>query len=196
MNEIDKMIGVLNNGELIIIPTDTIYGISADAINIDAIKKVDEAKHSNKPHLMLVSSIDMLKKYVLEINDIEEKLINKYWPNTLTILFKKNNLVSDELTKGSEYIGIRMPNNELLLELINKFNKPILSTSANITNKDVITKIDLLEDELKEKISYIYDGGELVDTASTIVKVENNKIIFLREGILSEQIKKDFKDYC
>ena len=190
-----KLLEVLNNGELVILPTDTVYGIHADATNIEAIKKVDEAKHSNKPHLMLVSSIDMLEEYVLEINDLQRKLINKYWPNTLTILFKKNDKISDELTKGSEYIGVRMPNNEFLLKLISEFGKPLLSTSANITNMDVITNTSLIEEELKNKISYIYDIGELGNTASTLIKVEYNKIVFLREGILAEQIKEDFIDY-
>ena len=64
--------------------------IFADATNINAIKRVDEAKHSNKPHLILVSSFDMLKEYVSEINDLQKKIMEKYWPNTLTILFKKN----------------------------------------------------------------------------------------------------------
>ena len=190
-----KILEVLNNGELVILPTDTVYGIHADDTSVDAIRKVDEAKHSNKPHLMLVSSISMLEEYTKEINDLQRKIINKYWPNTLTILFKKNDKISDELTKGSEYVGIRMPNNEFLLNLINEFNKPLLSTSANITNMDVITSTSLIEEELKNKISYIYDIGTLGTTASTLIKVENNKIVFLREGDLSKQIKEDFKEY-
>ena len=189
----DELISVLNKGELAILPSDTVYGIFADATNINAIKRVDEAKHSNKPHLILVSSFDMLKEYVSEINDLQRKIIDKYWPNTLTILFKKNDKISDELTKGSEYIGIRIPNNKFLLELINEIGKPLISTSANITNKDVITDISLIEEELKNKVSYIYDGGRINDVASTIIKVEDNKIIFLREGVLSSKIKKDFK---
>lgn len=189
----DELISVLNNGLLAILPSDTVYGIFADATNINAVKRVDEAKHSNKPHLILVSSFKMLEEYTLEINDLQRKIIDKYWPNTLTILFKKNDKISDELTKGSEYIGIRIPNNKFLLELINEIGKPLISTSANITNKDVITDVSLIEEELKNKVSYIYDGGRINDVASTIIKVEDNKIIFLREGVLSSKIKKDFK---
>ena len=189
----DELISVLNKGELAILPSDTVYGIFADATNINAIKRVDEAKHSNKPHLILVSSFKMLEEYTLEINDLQRKIIDKYWPNTLTILFKKNDKISDELTKGSEYIAIRIPNNKELINLINKIGKPLISTSANITNKDVITDISLIEEELKNKVSYIYDGGRINDVASTIIKVEDNKIIFLREGVLSSKIKKDFK---
>ena len=75
----------------------------------------------------------MLKKYTSEINDLQKKIIEKYWPNTLTILFKKNDLISDELTKGSEYIGVRMPNNEFLLKLISEFGKPLLSTISTFS---------------------------------------------------------------
>ena len=190
-----ELLDVLEKGELAILPSDTVYGIFADATNYDSIKRVDEAKHSNKPHLIVVSSIDMLKKYVSKINDLQEKIIDKYWPNTLTILFKKNSKLDDELTKGSEYIGIRMPKNDFLLELLSEFGKPLISSSANITNEKVITNVSMIDDELKKNISYIYDAGDLSDIASTLIKVEDNKIVFLREGILAEQIKKDFKEY-
>ncbi len=191
----NKLLEVLNNGDLAVLPTDTVYGIHADATNIESIKKIDEAKHSNKPHLILVSNIKMLEEYTSEIDELQRKLIDKYWPNTLTILFKKNDKISDELTKGSEYVGIRMPNNNFLLDLINKFGKPLISTSANITNEEVITDVSLLNEELENKMSYIYDAGTLENESSTLIKVENNKIIFLREGSLSKKIKEDFKDY-
>ena len=190
-----ELLNVLQNGKLAILPSDTVYGIFADATNYDAIKRVDEAKHSNKPHLIVISSIDMLKEYVSEINELQEKIINKYLPNTLTILFKKNDKINDELTKGSEYIGIRMPKNDWLLRLIDEFGKPLISSSANITNEKVITNVKMLDKELKKSISYIYDDGDLSDIAYTLIKVEDNKIIFLREGILANKIKEDFKEY-
>ena len=135
----------------------------------------------------------MLKKYTKNISDLELEVINKYWPNKLTILFEKNDLLSDELTASSPYVGVRMPNNKLLLDIMNKYNKPLLSTSANIHSKDVITKISLLENEMRDSVSYIYDAGELSTTASTLIKIENGKIKILREGELASQILKDFE---
>ena len=85
-----------------------------------------------------------------------------------------------------------MPDNKLLLDLVSKYNKPLLSTSANITNESVITNISLLDDRIKSKVDYIYDGGTLDSVASTIIKIEDNKIVLLREGKLSSLIKKDF----
>lgn len=82
-----------------------------------------------------------------------------------------------------------MPNNKLLLELINKLNKPLIATSANISNEKTITSIDLLEDSIKNKIDYIYDGGYLEDLPSTIIKVLDNKVEFVRDGIIVKKIK-------
>lgn len=192
---IEKLIEEIEKGNLIITPTDTVYGISADATNIEAIKKVFEAKkRENKPLLILVSSIDMLKEYVSEINEVQEKLMN-YWPDKLTILFKKNDKVNDLITCGSEYIGIRIPDNKLLLYIINKIKKPLISTSANISGEPVITNTTLINDELKKYISYILDDGEKPNVSSTLLKVDNNKIIFLREGEIATKIKNEFKEY-
>ena len=193
--EINKIIDVLSKGEIAILPTDTVYGLTGDATSLKAIKLANDIKKREKPQplLILVSSIDMLKKYTKNISDLELEVINKYWPNKLTILFEKNDLLSDELTASSQYVGVRMPNNKLLLDIMNKYNKPLLSTSANIHSKDVITKISLLENEMRDSVSYIYDAGELSTTASTLIKIENGKIKILREGELASQILKDFE---
>ena len=193
--EINKIIDVLSKGEIAILPTDTVYGLTGDATSLKAIKLANDIKKREKsqPLLILVSRIDMLKKYTKNISDLELEVINKYWPNKLTVLFEKNDLLSDELTASSPYLGVRMPDNKLHLDIINKYNKPLLSTSANIHSKDVITKISLLEDEMRDSVSYIYDAGELSTTASTLIKIENGKIKILREGELASQILKDFE---
>ena len=191
-----KIIQNLKDGNLVIIPTDTVYGISCDALNREAVEKVFIAKkRENKPLLILVSSIDMLKDYVSEINDLEKKLLDRFSPGMLTILFKKNNNIFDEITCGSEYIGIRIPDNTLLLDVINELGNPIVSTSANISGEEVITNVNMINDELKKHISYIYDDGEKTNISSTLVKVENNKIKILREGVLADIIKKEYNEY-
>lgn len=192
----DRVVEEIEKGNLVIMPTDTVYGIMADALNEDAINKVFIAKkRENKPLILLVSSIDMLKKYVKEVNELQMKLIEKYWPNTLTIIFDKNDNLSNNLTCGLETVGIRMPNNRLLLDIMNKTNKPLISTSANISNHEVITSTDLIEEKLRNKISYILDDGIKTNISSTIVKVEDNKIHILRAGDLASRIKQDFSEY-
>ena len=191
-----EIINNIEKGNLVIIPTDTVYGISCDATNKEAVEKVFIAKkREKKPLILMVSSIDMLKKYVKPLNDLEEQIINKYWPNTLTILFKKKDYLPDDITCGSDYVGIRMPNNKFLLELIEKIDKPIVSTSANISGNSVITNTNMIEPELKKYISYVYDDGEKTNVASTLIQVVDNKIKILREGELANQIRSDFNEF-
>jgi L-threonylcarbamoyladenylate synthase len=135
----------------------------------------------------------MLKKYVLEINDLEQRLIERFWPGKLTILFKKNELISDLITSGSDLVGIRFPDNKELVDVIKKLDKPLISTSCNISTRDVITNVSLIEKELLDKISYVYDCGEMSDVSSTIVQVVDNKINILREGELVSLIKEEFR---
>lgn len=191
--DIDLLTNILKDGKLAIIPTDTIYGLIADATKEDAIKKVYEAKkrEKKKPLIILVSSISMLKEYVSEISILENSLIQEFWPGPLTIIFKKKNL-SDTLTGGRKEIAVRLPNNHDLLKLIEKLNHPIIATSANLSGEKAITNISLLKSEIREKVSYIYDVGTMNEVASTLIKVENNKIIFIREGTLTEKIKEKF----
>lgn len=193
--DIERLVDLINNGNIAVVPTDTVYGIIGDATNIDVIHKVYEVKKRDysKPLILMVSSIDMLEKYVLEVNDIEKKLIDRYWPGKLTILFKKNNNVDDLITSGSELVGIRYPDNKELNELMDKLNKPLISTSCNISSKEVITSIDMLEEDISKHVSYVYDGGILSDTSSTIVRVNDGKIEIIRDGELSSLIREEFE---
>lgn len=193
--DIERLVEVINNGNIAVVPTDTVYGIIGDATNIDVIHKVYEVKKRDysKPLILMVSSIDMLEKYVLEVNDIEKKLIDRYWPGKLTILFKKNNNIDDLITSGSNLVGIRYPDNKGLNELMDKLNKPLISTSCNISSKEVITSIDMLEEDISKHVSYVYDGGILSDTSSTIVRVNDGKIEIIRDGELSSLIREDFE---
>ena len=193
--DIGKLVDLINNGNIAVVPTDTVYGIIGDATNIDVIHKVYEVKKRDysKPLILMVSSIDMLEKYVLEVNDIEKKLIDRYWPGKLTILLKKNNNIDDLITSGSELVGIRYPDNKELNELMDKLNKPLISTSCNISSKEVITSIDMLEEDISKHVSYVYDGGILSDTSSTIVRVNGDKIEIIRDGELSSLIREDFE---
>lgn len=189
---IDRIVSELKKGNIVITPTDTVYGILADASNENAVKKVYDAKKREygKPFILYVSDKEMLYKYTKNLNDLEKELIDKYTPGKLTIILNKNDNVSNLVTKDT--VGIRIPNNKDLIEIINRVGNPLITTSANISSKETITSIDKIERKMLDKISYIEDGGEIKALPSTIIKVENNKIIFLREGDLTTQIKKDY----
>lgn len=191
---IDRIVNEIDLGNLVITPTDTVYGIMADSMNLDAIKKVYEAKNRDysKPLILLVSNKSMLYEYVDSVNDIEKELINKYMPGRLTIILKKNNKISDLVSAGSDYVGIRIPDNEEIITIIDKLGRPVISTSANISGNDTIKSIDMIDNKLLDKISYIEDGGVIDSKSSTIVKVINNKVNIIRTGELGDKIRKDY----
>ena len=193
---IDKIVDVINNGGLVITPTDTIYGIMGDALNEDIIRKVFKIKKRpfSKPLLLLMDSFEMVEEYTEEISEKERILMDRYWPGLVTFILKKNDKVSELITSGNDTVGIRIPNNKDLLENIRRLNRPVISTSANITGTEVITSTQLLEKDLIDNIDYIEDGGEVDSESSTIIKIEDNKLVVLREGKLSREIEEYYKE--
>ncbi len=186
---------VIKKGGVVLIPTDTIYGISCDATNIDAIKKVYDIKERNynNPLLILVSSIEMLNEYVKEINDTEKELIDMFWPGKLTILLKKNNKIDDLVTAGSEYVGVRIPNNKYLIDVIEKIGKPLISTSANKSGDEPVINPNILNDEILSKFDYVDNVGDLIASSSTLVQVDGKYVKILRDGDLTDRIKNSFR---
>ena len=190
--DIEKICNILNDGGIIITPTDTVYGILGDALNEDVIRRVYEVKRRpfTKPLLLLVSSFEMLLDYVLDITDKERELLQKF--RGVTIILKKNNKISNLITSFNDTVGIRIPDDEDLIRIIERLNRPVISSSANISDEEVITSISMLDEELKSNIDYIYDGGEIISSSSTIVKFSNDKLVILREGKYCEEIKNYF----
>lgn len=180
----DQIIDIIRNGGLVIMPTDTVYGIIGDATNENTIKKVYDIKKRdfNKPLLMLVNGIDMLKEYVDNLSSFEREIIDNYWPGPVTIVFKKNNKVSDILSAGMDTVGVRFPDNKLLIDIISKINKPLLSTSVNISGKSEVTNPNFIDEEIINSIDFIMDCGVCDNIASSVIKCKDGKIIVLRKG--------------
>ncbi len=188
---IDKICDVINNKGLVITPTDTVYGIMADAMDENAIKKVYDIKKRgyNKPLIILVDSFEMLSHYTEELSEMEKKLMDRFWPGLVTFILKKNDKISNLITAGNDTVGVRIPDNKDLLEIIRRLNRPVVSTSANITETPVITSIEMLEAEIIDNIDYIEDGGYLDNQSSTIVKIDDNKLVILRDGKITDEIR-------
>lgn len=185
-NNLKEIVDVLNNDGLIIFPTDTVYGIACNSYSDKAIKKLYEAKKRDfsKPISVLTDSISKIDLMVDCINDKEKELMDKYFPGNLTIIFNKKENVSNLLTSNSPTIGVRIPNNEIALRILESYPYPLATTSANISGEDNGTEINDFIDEFKDSVSIVIDGGKTTDIPSTIVRVENNEIKVLREGSL------------
>ena len=192
---IDKICDVINNKGLVITPTDTVYGIMADAMDEDAIRGVYNIKKRgyNKPLIILVDSFEMLSQYTEEISEMERKLMNRFWPGLVTFILKKNDKISNLITAGNNKVCVRIPDNNDLLEIIRRLKRPVVSTSANITETPVITSIEMLEADIVDNIDYIEDGGYLDNQSSTIVKINDNELVILREGKIADELKEYYE---
>ena len=192
---VEKICEVIRDGGLVISPTDTIYGIMADALNENAIKKVYDVKRRgyNKPLIVLMDSFEMVEEYTEELSEMEMKLMNKFWPGLVTFILKKNHKISDLITSGSDTVGVRIPDNKDLLEIIRHLKRPVVSTSANITETPVITCVEMLEKEIVSSVDYIEDGGLIENESSTIIKINEKDMLVLREGKITNEIKEYYE---
>ena len=185
-DELEQVIKVLESGGVIIFPTDTVYGLACSAKDDLAINKLFELKgrNNNKPICVLTDSVDKIKK-VAYINNKEEDIIRKYMPGALTIILNKKEEVSNVLTSNLKTIGVRIPSNEISKKILSKLDYPLAVTSANISGEEAGIRIEDFLKDFNNKVEIIIDGGLTeYKQSSTIIKVEKEKIIVLREGSL------------
>lgn len=177
-------------GNIVVFPTETVYGIGADATNKEAVNKIYEAKKrpSDNPLIVHICNLEMLNKVVENVNEIEKKLIKEFWPGPLSIIFPKKECIPDNVTANLDTVAVRMPDNEIALELIKKCNLPIAAPSANISSKPSGTCIEDIYEELNDSVSYFLDGGNSkVGIESTVVKVIDNVVHILRPGKITKE---------
>ena len=181
---------LLRNGEIVGVPTETVYGLAGDARDKEAIKKIFEAKGrpSDNPLIVHISNMNMLKNLVSHISEDAQMLANAFWPGPLTIIMPKSNFVCDEVTAGLNSIGIRMPANKTALEIIEKSKIPFAAPSANLSGKPSPTTAQAVYDDMNGKIPLIIDNGEC-DTGveSTVISILNDVPTILRPGIITKE---------
>ncbi len=201
-NNINDCVNDIINNDLVIFPTETVYGLGGNALNENAIKKIYKIKKRSikNPLIVHVSDWKMGSIYC-DVNHVEQKLIlklvNKFWPGPLTLLVKKSSFISDLVTAGSNYVGLRCPDNKIALELIQKSMFPIAAPSANISGKVTSSyHKHLLEYFRNDKIKILYDKEPCkFGIESTIIKINNNEITLMRPGMITlDEIKETLKN--
>lgn len=185
LNKIKEAAVEIKEGKIVLFPTETVYGIGANALDEKAVNKIFEAKGraSDNPLIVHICNLDMLNDLVQEIGETEEKLITNFWPGPLTIIFNRRECIPNNVTAGLDTVGIRMPNNSVARKLIEFAGLPIAAPSANISGKPSGTKVEDIIDELDGKVDYILDAGMVdIGVESTVVRVVDNKVHILRPG--------------
>jgi L-threonylcarbamoyladenylate synthase len=186
---------LLEEGMLVAIPTETVYGLAGNALDSSAVVKIFTVK--NRPHfdplIVHVSSLEQAYDLVEYIPEKALKLVQLFWPGSLTILFKKKPIIPDLITAGMDTVGIRCPDHSLTQSLLKSLSFPLAAPSANPFGYVSPTQPSHVNDQLGKQIDYILDGGVCkVGIESTIVGFENDQPIIFRLGGLSiEAIEKE-----
>lgn len=179
----------IQEGKLVAFPTETVYGLGANALNPLAVAKIFELKErpSFDPLIIHIANLAQLEKLVLSTDERVYKLAEKFWPGPLTMVLPKSNLVPDIVTSGLPTVGIRMPGNEIALELILKSNCPIAAPSANKFGRISPTTAAHVKKHLPN-VDYILEGGKTtVGIESTIIKLTDYGFQILRNGIITQE---------
>ncbi len=192
--KLEEVAQIIKNGGLVLFPTETVYGLGANGLDENAVKKIYIAKgrNENNPINLLVSNMEMINNIAKHISDLEYKLMESFFPGPFTIILKKKSIVPSIVTANGDTVGVRMPSGIIAKELVELAGVPIAAPSANISGKPSGTNFNDIYSDFKDKVDYMIDGGDSsIGIESTIVKVIDNIPHILRPGsITDEQIEK------
>lgn len=181
---------IIKKGGIVAFPTETVYGLGANALNENAVSKIFEAKGrpSDNPLIVHVANIEQVEELVEEIPQEAYKIMESFWPGPITIIFNKSKIVPDSITAGLPTVAIRMPNHKIALDLINKSELPIAAPSANLSGKPSPTTFEHVKEDLTGKIDAIIEGGFTgVGLESTVVDITTGIPTILRPGGITRE---------
>ncbi len=183
----------LKDGGLVVIPTETVYGLGADISNDNAIDNIYKAKGrpSDNPLIVHIADFDDLKNIAREIPENAKRLIEKYWPGPLTVILKKQPHISDKVTAGLDTVAIRMPSHPVANKLIKMSGVYVAAPSANLSGSPSPTTLKHVTDDMTGRVDYIVDGSNSeIGLESTIIDLSGDVAAVLRPGAITlEMIK-------
>lgn len=192
--EIKQCGDMIRRKGLVIFPTETVYGIGANALSEEAVRKIYEAKGraADNPLIVHVANHKMMEQVAIISNEVERKLIQAFMPGPFTLILKKKPIIPITVSAGLETVGIRMPSNKIAKRLIEEAGVPIAAPSANLSGKPSGTTLDDIKEEFEGKVAAMIDGGKVtIGLESTVVKVIDGITTILRPGkVTLEDIQK------
>ena len=186
--DIEKSAALLASGQLVAIPTETVYGLAGNALDEEAVLRIFKSKNrpSFDPLIVHLASFDQLPEYVESIPEELKALAETFWPGPLTLLLPKRAIIPDLVTSGLDKVGIRVPKHPLTRSLLKLLNFPLAAPSANPFGYISPTNAVHVQQQLGEKLTYILDGGPCdIGLESTIVGMEQGQVIIYRLGGIS-----------
>ncbi|MBX0357877.1 threonylcarbamoyl-AMP synthase [Halobacillus sp. Nhm2S1] len=192
--QIQEAAALLRENQVIAFPTETVYGLGADATEEAAVQRIFEAKGrpADNPLIVHVADQDQVSQLISEIPPVAKKLMDEFWPGPLTLVLKSNGTAAENVTAGLSTIGIRMPDHPLALTLLRKTGRPLAAPSANRSGRPSPTTADHVYQDLDGRIAGILDGGPTgIGVESTVVDCTTEIPIILRPGgVTKEDLEK------
>ena len=188
---IKEMAEKIRNGETVIFPTETVYGLGANAMDENATKKIYEAKGrpSDNPLIVHIADVEEVDKIALEVGEKARKAMDEFWPGPLTIILKKKEIVPNVTSGGLSTVAIRMPSNKIANALIRESKTQIAAPSANISGRPSPTKAEHVVKEMSGRVSGIIMGGDCdFGLESTVVDFSEDKPMILRPGSITKEM--------
>ena len=200
VSQADRAVEILKAGGIVAYPTDTVYGLGADAFNIHAVSRVYEVKKRLRtlPLPVLIAEIEQVDLVASTVPTYAKLLMKRFWPGGLTLVLFKAASFPDVVTAGSDKVAVRIPDHALPLTIIRKLGRPIVGTSANVSNKPSPVTAQEVEQQLDGQVDLIVDMGRCPGgVESTVVDVSGEAPVVLRRGILIEgEIMKIYREYA
>lgn len=183
----EQAANLIKKGETVAIPTETVYGLAADAFNVNAVKKIFEQKGrpADNPLIVHISDFDQLNELATEIPDDVQKLANQFWPGPLSFVLKKKPRVPDIVTGGLNTVAVRMPDHPLTLSLIKKTG-PLTAPSANKSGRPSPTKPTHILEDFGSELPILDGGSSKIGLESTVLDISDDSITILRPGFVTE----------
>jgi len=185
---------IIKNGDVVAIPTETVYGLFADATKADACANIFKAKDrpQDNPLIVHISDYEMLNDIAAEIPEDAMKLAEAFWPGPLTIILKKKDIIPDTTSAGLDTVGIRMPSNPVVLEIISKTRLPLAGPSANRSGRPSPTDAQTVFNDMNGRIPLVLDGGECnIGVESTVVSLAGKTPVLFRPGYITKAQMED-----
>ncbi|MBQ7283508.1 MAG: threonylcarbamoyl-AMP synthase [Oscillospiraceae bacterium] len=186
---IEKACTLIKDKQVVALPTETVYGLFADATSSHACENIFKAKERpmDNPLIVHICDYDMLHKVAAEVTEDAMKLAETFWPGPLTIILKKSDIIPTEVSAGLDTVGIRMPRTPIILEVISKTGLPLAGPSANRSGRPSPTNAQYVYEDLKDRIPLIIDDGSCdVGVESTVVSLAGEKPIIFRPGYVTQ----------
>ena len=195
MEQIKKQAEILKAGKTVIFPTETVYGLGANALDEDAVSKIYEAKGrpSDNPLIVHIGDKKQIYNLVCDVPEQAEIVMDKFWPGPITIILKKKDIIPERTSGGLDTVAIRMPSNKIASALINEANLPIAAPSANISGRPSPTRGVHVYEQMNHRVSGIIMGNDCVyGLESTVLDLTGDIPTILRPGsITKEQLEKE-----